>query len=180
MSRGTDGWIPAERRRAVSSQGAVGLLSWAPRQRCCPWARWPEPSVQTDTCCSGGAGAVSVSPAPGLRPRGPVPRRPRLQVERRGGSDLWGGTSRDACVPQVSALLAGPWGLGPWQFALYCRANLSPLLVHTRGDFAIHPLPPAPTGQIVDAGEGWWGEHWAEFCPAPPHPAVIPPGALPP
>lgn len=134
-----DGRVSTERLRASLLRGASRAV-WAPHQRCCRWAQLPEPSVQTDTCCPGGAGAVSISLAPGPRPEDCLHKaQPPGGAE--GGSDLWGGTGRDTCVGSALLAARGAWGLGSLPFIV---GLFSPLpRAHTWG--LRHPCPPLPS-----------------------------------
>lgn len=104
-----------------------------------------------------GAGTISISLGPGLRPKGSPVGAGEGAVTSRGG------TSRDTSVPQNSALLPHCSSL-----ALFCP--------HTQLWGLHHPSPPPShplTWQMQDTGsfrpgegwpdEGWPDEHWAEF-----------------
>lgn len=57
-----------------------------------------------------GAGTISISLGPGLRPTGLLLEGPQILAGAgEGAVTSQGGTSRDTSVPQNSALLAGRW-----------------------------------------------------------------------
>lgn len=79
-------------QRLLGEPAPQGLLSLgSSSEMLSQWAGLPDPSDQTDIGYSGRGGLISISLAPGLRPRGLPPEGPDPSWSRRGGSGLLGG-----------------------------------------------------------------------------------------